>query len=609
MPSIQLFSKKLSFGFTPLLAFASLTLFAASSTPLQAQMTVSLTPSVPSPAPLGSPVTWTASVSGANPGTLVFRFRVWHYGRDFHTLVDYGPKSSLTWTTIEEEGSYPMEVSVKNSTTGDTADATVMFMFSPLATGSTPVLTPSANPLVYIYSAPSCDDGRMRVQFQSDGGMIQTTPSQPCHPGRSMNFYLAGMLPNALCSTQYVIDKGTNFTTGPVLTFTPPASTVQPPAVSALTKSPTPTADGVLLQSLLNGSSIATDLSGNVLWYTPSDLSLLTRPQAGGTFLGIHEDQTMNPSQQFFREFDLAGITIVETNAAQVSQQLTAMGMHAINAFHHEARKIPNGNYLVMAESERILTNVQGAGPVDVIGDTILVLNPNLQVVWAWDAFDHLDNSREAILGETCEVPNAGCPPWYLAPIANDWLHGNALEFTPDGNILYSMRNQDWVIKLNYANGSGDGSILWHLGNAGDFTIVSSDPSPWFSHQHDANFESDNVSFTVFDDGNTREASNPAAHSRGQMLTIDERGRTATLAVNVDVGTYSSAVGSAQALPNGNYHFDSGFIAGANGSLTAQTVEVTPSGTQVYGIGFAAIEYRSFRMPDLYTPPDLYTVP
>ena len=89
----------------------------------------------------------------------------------------------------------------------------------------------------------------------------------------------------------------------------------------------------------------------------------------------------------------------------------------------------------------------------------------------------------------------------------------------PDGNILYSIRNQDWVIKIDYENGAGSGNVLWHLGNAGDFQIVSSDPSPWFSHQHDANFESDNVSFLVFDDGNTRVRNQSGGQdSRGQLL-------------------------------------------------------------------------------------------
>lgn len=224
---------------------ARLILLAVVCIPLQAQMKVSLSPSVPSPARLGVPVTWTASVSGANPGTLVYRFRVLHLGREFQTLVDYGPNSSLTWTTIDGEGSYPMEVSVKNSNTGDLAGATVNFVFAPIATTTAPVITPSANPLVYIYSmrAPVCQGGRMKVQFQSAGGIQQTTPSKVCLPGQSMNFYLAGMLPNAPCTARYIIETDTIqsiMETAGDITFTPPASTVRPPAVSLLTKGQPP---------------------------------------------------------------------------------------------------------------------------------------------------------------------------------------------------------------------------------------------------------------------------------------------------------------------------------------------------------------------------------
>ncbi len=430
-----------------------------------------------------------------------------------------------------------------------------------------------------------------------------------------MNFYLAGMLPNAACTAKYIIQTDTIDTiteSEGEVTFTPPASTVQPPAVSPVTKGQPPAVSGVLLQAPIGAQPLATDLNGNIVWYGPSDVTYLTRPQTGGTFLALYENNAALPAQQFFREFDLAGITVAETNAVQVSSELVLRGAHPINAFHHEARKLPNGNYLVLAEYDTILTGVQGPGSqppvsgtaVDVIGDVILVLDRNLQVLWSWDSFDHLDTTRQAILGETCAAGNAGCSPWYQAAVANDWLHGNALQLTPDGNILYSMRNQDWVIKIDYENGAGSGNILWHLGNAGDFQIISSDPSPWFSHQHDANFEADNVSFLVFDDGNVRNATNPAADSRGQVLRLDQQNKVATLVLNADVGTYSSAVGSAQALPNGDYHFDSGFIyVPSTGALVSQSVEVNASADIVYGIGFAGIEYRTFRMQDLYTAP------
>jgi hypothetical protein len=69
--------------------------------------------------PLGTPVTWTATVFRPSPRTLAYRFQIRQSGGDFRTVVDYGPKSALTWSTIDQEGSYQIEVSVQNYDTGE----------------------------------------------------------------------------------------------------------------------------------------------------------------------------------------------------------------------------------------------------------------------------------------------------------------------------------------------------------------------------------------------------------------------------------------------------------------------------------------------------------
>jgi len=567
--------------------------------------------------PLGQAVTWTATVSGAQAGTLAYRFRVRLASENFHTVVDYGPKSSLTWTTIDQEGAYELEASVRNIATGETADTNSTFVLTSLLAGASPVITTSANPLVYIYSAPPCSPGsRMRVEFQAFEGTAQYTPFRPCLAGLSMNFYLAGMRGGAQYSIRQVVERGTSRNLGPVIVYTTrmtgasPAVTIDTPAVSSplpnthvITPMNSRAVEEILLQSIFLRGAVATDLSGNLLWYSPSDLTYLTSPVAGGTFLALGEDGAKDASYQFMREFDLAGITVAETNAARVTEQLLGMGLRYITGFHHDARKLPDGKYLVLAASERILSDVQGAGPVDVIGDTIVVLDANLNVLWAWDSFDHLNPYRLAILGETCTYP-AGlqCPPFFLSKTANDWLHGNAVQFTPDGNILYSARHQDWVVKIDYNNGAGTGGVLWRLGSGGDFTIQSTDPSPWFSHQHDPGFERDGTSLVLYDNGNTRAAAKPGSTSRGQVLHIDENGRTATLLLNADLGYYSAAVGAAQKLTNGDYHFDSGFIYGPSGTY-AQSVEVDNTGQERYRIEIGVSAYRSFRLRDLYTAP------
>src|SRR5262249_44889256 len=67
--------------------------------------------------------------------------------------------------------------------------------------------------------------------------------------------------------------------------------------------------------------------------------------------------------------------------------------------------------------------------------------------------------------------------------------------------------------------------------------------------------------------------------------------------LNADLGNYSSALGSAQRLSNGNFMFMSGSQAPNN---IAQSIEVLPDGTPSYVLEFAMPEYRSFRMRTLY---------
>lgn len=581
-----------------------------------AAMSVTLTPSVGSPAPLGTPITFEAAVDDSGGATLNYQFRTRRadrsvarrlIGEGYRVVVDFGPKSSLRWTTIEREGAYDVEVTVRNNSTGEFARDTVRFELTPLAQ-DTPVVTPTDNPLVFLYSAPACPEGaRMRVRFaSSDGGAAQQTPAQDCDGRSTMNFYLAGVRAATQYAAWHTIQTEGPTLDGPQTGFTTGALTINPPAAAPLS-TPVPDYGGVLLQSIVNGRPIATDLNGNLVWYGPTGLSLITRMVAGGTMLGVFEDGTREPSHQTFLEFDLAGNTIAETNAARVSEQLAALGARPITSFHHEAIRLTDGRYLVLAGSEQIMEDMQGEGASDILGDTILVLDRDLQLLWYWDSFDHMDPARAAVLNETCTYPaSLACSTFYGAGKANDWLHGNSLQLTPDGNILYSARHQDWVVKIDYRNGEGNGDVLWRLGRGGDFTLADGDDDSWFSHQHDAQFLPDGVTLVLFDNGNTRINRNgDQGTSRGQVWSIDEASRTATLVLNADLKVNSSALGSVQLLANGNYHFDAGFIPNpANrAQRISQALEVDPSGNIVWGMQITAQQYRSFRLDDLYTPP------
>src|SRR5579884_3348686 len=82
--------------------------------PYAGAMGITLTPSAQSPAPLGTSILWTAAARDADAGTLSYRFRTRSGNAPFRTVVDFGPGSSLEWTTIEREGAWEIEASVKN---------------------------------------------------------------------------------------------------------------------------------------------------------------------------------------------------------------------------------------------------------------------------------------------------------------------------------------------------------------------------------------------------------------------------------------------------------------------------------------------------------------
>jgi arylsulfate sulfotransferase len=566
-------------------------------------LSVDLQPFDTSPTPVGSPVTWDASLPDGAEGAMWYRYRVRTPGDDrFRTVRDFSPQSWFKWIPGMAEGLYEIEVTVRNVDSGETGVAVSGYEVASRIVGDSPLVTPTSNELVFLYSAPPCQTGsKMTVIYISAQGRRRETPLVDCLEAKSMNAYLAGLRPETAYTVQHGVKSPDGAVVkGPVLSFQTGPLSFMPASTSVIEKPSRLGKQGVLVQNRLFEFSVATDEEGSVIWYVPETLQFLTRFEAGGYFFALMEDDSGEQTAQLLRLLDIAGNTVLETNAGRINEQLAMLGRNKITSFHHEARKLANGNILVLAATERLLTDVQGSGEVDVIGDMILVLNPDLEVVWAWDAFDHLDVTRKAVLDEKCVPRGGGCPIFLLAQTANDWLHGNSVSLAPDGNIIYSARHQDWVIKIDYAGGNGSGNVLCRLGKGGDFSIVSNDPEPWFSHQHDANFETaDSVNrLLLFDNGNTRQAEDPTANSRGQAIDINEETLTATLVLNVDLGAFSLALGSAQKLDNGNYFFNLGWVPNA----ISQAREVDSSGSLVSNYEIGTQQYRSFRMRDLYTP-------
>jgi len=568
-------------------------------------LTPILTPSINSPGAVGQTITWVASSDSENPGHLRYRFTIRRVDSDrLDVLKDFGPDSYLHWMPAEREGDYVVDLTVRDVRTGEVAATGTVFQVHPRIRGIEPQVNATEHPLVFLFSTPPCREGsRVRVEFSAPSltGSAIATPYKACDGESTVNFLLAGMRPETRYAAHAVIDNGAVRTSGPTLEYETGAAPFLAETMSVI-QAPS---GSPAQRAILTSNGFATDMEGVPIWSSNAPVTILTRPESGGYFWGMYEDPYYPIEYQSIRKFDLAGMVLRETNAEQVNLQLTAMGRRPISSFHHEVRPLPDGRVVVLAAVEQILTDVQGPGDVNVIGDMIIVFDDNLNVLWTWDTFDWLDVRQPAILGETCAVGTGGCPPFYLSEIANDWTHGNAIQLTPDGSFLYSARHLDWLIKINYANGDGDGHVMWRLGKNGDFTFLSNDPWPWFSHQHDGAIldGADASELIVFDNGNTRWRETGQLYSRGQALLLDEVNHTATLKLNSNLGVFAPAVGSAQKLLNGNYHFDAGFVIQPDNSLAAFSLEVDSTGRLVYGLRTEGFVYRSFRMEDLYTAP------
>lgn len=569
-------------------------------TPLMAQLSPSIQYDLDPAQPLGTIFVFNGVANAAEGQALQYRFRVRRGDGAYSVLRDFGPRSELIWGSYEQEGRYDIELAVRNPATGETESAVTSIDLQPAIAWDAPAIMETWHPLVYHYAAPPCPAGAtMKVRWRLPEGAAFEAPARTCDGERTMNFLVAGLRPGTKYTAWHELVNGGNVQEGPVLGFE--TQEVKVPVAPVDIANARGGESGVVLQSPLGQMIVAHDLEGNVIWFNASDTSNLTRPLSGGRFMAIVQDPLQGPEHQAFRLFDLTGLTLKETNAARVNEQLAAMGIHEITGFHHEARELPDGKFLVLASSERILKDVQGAGEVDVIGDTILVLDAELRVTWAWDSFEHLDPRHAAVLGETCTPTGGGCPPFYKSPQANDWLHSNSLQLAPDGNILVSVRHQDQILKIDYQNGVAWGEVLWRFGKDGDFKVESADPWPWPSHQHDASILEDGT-LLVYDNGNTRREADPQAQSRGQRWELDESTMTARPLLNAKLGAYAPALGSAQRLSDGTYHFNSGLVFKPPFFMEAQTIQTDASGGILWKYATRTPIYRTFRMKDLYTP-------
>ncbi|HUX43478.1 MAG TPA: aryl-sulfate sulfotransferase [Terracidiphilus sp.] len=527
--------------------------------------------------------------------------------------------------TVDSAGNYTAPANLQYGTNVVISAADANSLLTNYATAVATILAPgvvteTANPQVATYSIDLPAPGKASIEFGPDStyGWKTWTQATPSPNGGEVSIFVAGMRAQTLyhMRARVTLDDGATYTdTDRTFTTGPPPGTA--PVTVSVPAGQTPQSGIEMFDTVLpheSAQAFATDLQGNVIWtYSYSKGSTMDAVQPikllpNGHFLVlisyassaiVNGVQIPSGTIDAVREVDLAGNTIREITLSNLSAALAAKGYNFnLGSFHHDLLALPNGHWILLASLYKSFNNLPGyPGTTNVLGDVVIDVDQNGQPVWVWNTFDHLDINRHP----------------YLFP---DWTHGNALLYSADDHdLIFSMRHQNWVIKIDYADGQGSGKILWRLGEGGDFTLQNGvDPTDWFYAQHGPSFFSANTAgvfrLGVMDNGDDRQlpggavcgtTGEPACYSTASIYQVDESAMTATLVSQYKPpqSMYSYFGGDVRNLANGDMEAD--FCASAGGSLI-QELDLNGSTPQLVWQAQTqqTLQYRAERWPSLY---------
>ncbi|MGA9585674.1 MAG: aryl-sulfate sulfotransferase [Terracidiphilus sp.] len=480
----------------------------------------------------------------------------------------------------------------------------------------------TGSPLVAAYTLNLPSSGRMSIEFGKTTDYGLNTWEVPSGTnGGPVKVLVAGMMGNTLyhMRARVALDNGATYTDADhtCTTGTPPPT----PAVQVSTPGGGTPQPGIEIWNTVIPSNViqayATDLQGNIIWsylYHGSTVDLIQGIQLlpNGDMLMLISylsSTTVNGTLGLVndvREVDLAGNMVREISMDTLNQKLAASGLrdangnvYAFKSFHHGVIALPNGHWVMLAAYNKSYTNLPGyPGATSVIGDAIIDVDANGNPDWVWNTFDHLDINRHPM-----NFP--------------DWTHSNDMVYSSDDhNLLLSIRHQNWIIKINFLDGTGSGNVMWRLGEGGDFKLIGgTDPTDWFYAQHGLSFFSPNTTgvfrLALLDNGNDRmfpsgpvlcqPLSPPTStcYSTIPVLELNEENMTATLVTHyVPPPNYFSFFGgNADLLPNGDIHAN--FSAAVTGAIVQ---ELNPQATQVIWQGTTpnAYQFHAYRWPSLY---------
>jgi len=201
----------------------------------------------------------------------------------------------------------------------------------------------------------------------------------------------------------------------------------------------------------------------------------------------------------------------------------------------HELIVLEDGSYWIMIYDPQLvdMSQIVPQGQVNAIVTGLIIQHiDNLgNVLFEWKSWDHM------------EITDADPAIVNLGAGGIDYVHGNALDFDGDGNLLLSSRNLSEITKINV----NTGEIMWRFGGTqNEFQIINDSIN--FSAQHHIRYLGNDL-YSLYDNGWGRSFK----FSRGLVYDIDTITMTAILVRddnNVEDMVFSPFMGSYDTGPS-----------------------------------------------------------
>jgi Arylsulfotransferase (ASST) len=436
-----------------------------------------------------------------------------------------------------------------------------------------------------IGSSSGRHSGHLRSYSSATGASF--LPNRPFTPGEHVTVHAQWTTPSGRrtsLSTSFTIAQPgvvpvTEFTAVPgkpadVQNFqSQPA--LHPPSVVVHQPAGTASAPGYVFASPFLGPGqwgpMIFDNAGNLVWFRA-----LSAGQDAADFrtqiLHDQNDLTWWQGRTLMLGYGLGVDVIANANYKTVAVVRAGNGLQADE---HEFTVTPQGSAYILAYSPVQTSLSSVGGPASGLALDGVVQQIDIHtglVMWEWHSLGHVD------------VSESYSKPPGLATNPYDYFHINSLATDSHGNILISARNT-WTL---YDISPRTGAIVWRLGGKkSTFALRAGVP---FAYQHDAQWlGSDEIS--LFDDEGAPSIKPP---SRGEIITLDQKAKTATLAgqlVRTSGPLSTGSQGNLQSLPDG------GWMVGWGG--LPNLTEFNAQGQIVYDAQLPAGEnsYRVYREP------------